>query len=196
MLEQSKSNSNFQKIDNSDIFLIVSNLIPIFLLIFDRIDFWTGIWIYFFQFAFLGFLKIIFIFGKKDRIKDSSPGTKFAIAYFLLAFYFFFIFLFLISLIHRPLNLDLFGYLFFILSIVIFFTSHLYSFYFHKAKKYTLDEVFLKHFGLRLGPMYILLIIAANVTLSSDKNLNIFYFIIKTIIDIGTHKIEHSAKKT
>jgi hypothetical protein len=177
----------------SIIFLLIPNIIAAIFAVFNNWNLYEVLWIYYFQFAFIGFFKIIFIFTSKDKIIAKSRFTKFAIGYFLLMFYFVFLFMFFTSLETRPPNLTFMDIMLIVTAILLFFLTHLFSFINYRRKQITLDRVLKRHLFIRIFPMWFILILASGIepSTASENSAILYGFIFgKTIVDIFTRILE------
>lgn len=175
------------------IFLLIPNIAAAIFAVMGNWSLYEVLWIYYFQFAFIGFFRIIFIFTSKEKIISKSKFTKFSIGYFLLMFYFVFLFMFFTSLQTRPPNLTYIDVTLITGAILLFFLNHLFSFRNYRKKQITLELVLKKHLIVRIFPMFFILIIASGIEPAiASGNISILYgFIIgKTIVDIITHIVE------
>jgi len=197
-LHPSLEASQRKKIITTSILLLLANILTILFYLNRDIEFYTLIWIYFFQFTFIGFFKILFLFTSKQLkfISRTKRFTKFAIGYFLAAFYAMFLFFFATSFSTRPPNLTQTDLIYMIVLIGLFFITHLSSYLYQRqqiSKKMKLGTVLnLEIFG-RIFPMWFLLIIAAGIEeyiLAGNELLLYGFFIAKVITDEISHILE------
>jgi hypothetical protein len=181
-------------IDLTLILLLIANLVPIVILLTQDWDFYTYIWIYYFQITFIGFFKVIIVCSSKKILKDASSGDRFFIAYGLLGFYGVFLFFFYTSLIHNPPHLTDLDLIYLGLAVALFFGVHLFSTIYHRNYTYAQREFMVKHLIIRIGSMWFTLVILSGI-LEMIESGNFIYLVggllFKITVDVVTHHLEY-----
>lgn len=188
--EKQKSNEKSQniRISFSSFFLIISNLVVIVLYNVQHWDFYTVIWLFYFQLVLIGFFKIIlYVLGR------GNPVEKFVYGYIVGGFYAVFLFLFITSLYEKPPRANATDWILIFIVIIIFLCNHFFSFYKHNKQRLYSGNVFFNHILLRILPMWLVLIII-NALTQDMKSENIIVLngllVFKTLVDLFTHKLE------
>ena len=194
--------------DLSTIILIITNLIIIFLAIYQGWSLITIMWIYWYQSVIIGFftfLKILCLkkFSTKNFRINKQPvkptkSTKLFTAFFFLAHYGIFhlgYLFFLTTGVVAFLDLNTLNLVFLIPGILIFFFNHLFSFLYNYKK----DSEKVRNIGtvmflpyLRIIPMHITIVFS--IFLIQSINGLVFFLILKTFADVLMHIIEHNIK--
>lgn len=185
--------------DPSLISLFISNLLVIFLALFQNWDIATVLWVYWIQSVVIGFFQFLRIlslnkFSTENFKINNQPAaptdnTKLFAAFFFAFHYGFFHFIYAIFLFNfftsKPLN---FGFL--IIGGLIFFINHTYS-YFHNM---IVDQQKIQNIGTlvfvpyaRIIPMHLIIIFGV---ILGQSGLTVF-LLLKTLIDLFMHRIKH-----
>jgi len=198
----SSSSINGFRFDYSVWLLVFSNIVTIILAITQKWGFMNILWIYWSQSVIIGFfnfLKILTLknFSTERLLVNGKPvnptqTTKVSTAFFFLFHYGFFHAAYLVFLIVMTLGKSAeFSFGAIMLTTLIFFGNHLYSFLSNREK----DSKKKKSLGSMIGFPY-LRIIPMHLTIIFGFVLPsflpmIFFMILKTIADVFMHLIEH-----
>jgi len=202
---------NFQ--DLSTIILIFSNLITILIAIINNWNFLTLMWVYLFQSLIIGLFAFIKILKLKnftteglkinnEPVKANSQAKKKVAFIFSLYFIFFhIIYIFFLWGFSQEISLEssvLKETSFIILSVLIFFANHLFSFVYNYKKdskrKTNLGEMMHAPM-LRILPMHLTIMFTGFIIVSTAKsniNILIFFIVLKTLADVIMHQQEHN----
>jgi len=201
-------------LDLSTLTLILSNIITIVIAVYNNWNVFTLMWVYLFQSIIIGIFTFIKIRNLKNfttqglkinnkQVPENEETKKSASNKFLKSFLFFhFIYIFfLLTFSNMPIflsedNLILKNIPLILLSIIIFFFNHLFSYIYNREKDSEkvkiLGEIIFHPFS-RILPMHLTIIFMGFVSVFADANatLLIFFFVIKTIADVIMHEKEH-----
>lgn len=181
---------------NSTLILLITNLITIFLAVFQNWDLPTIACIYWFQSVIIGLFQAKKILDLKNFSTENfkinghsvlpNQETKIKTVSFFIFHYGFFHFVYAIFLYKE----NEFLLLPVLVASIMFFVNHLFSYREHKE----IDSQKIKNIGsmmffpyIRIIPMHLIIIFAS---LSGVGSL-IFFLILKTIADVTMHLVEH-----
>lgn len=190
----------YLRLDSTAISLILANLITIFFAILQNWNFGAIVFVYWTQSVIIGiftFLKIISL-QKFDvsglKIGGAKPEPTLVIRNFIAVF-----FVFHYGLFHIVYALFIFGLFkiyfdwYVVLSIILFFINHLFSYIQHRSKEKNVNIGILMFSPYpRLYPIHILILLG--VIFSSWQQI-VLFMIIKTIVDVASHNWEHRSKE-
>jgi len=169
--------------------LLTVNLLTILLALFQNWNFLVLVWIFWFQNIIVGFFNFLRIL----TLKNENLGKRivYAFGFFLhyggihLAYA---IFLFVITLFNRSTGILVNDILFALLSIVLFFFNHLFSFLKNLKRDRKEDiKTLMKRPYLRVIPIHIVVLFALFLPFS----VSIVFLLLKTFVDLLTHISEH-----
>jgi len=192
--------------------LIFSNIITIIFAIIENWDIYTIMLIYWFQSVIIGFFTVIKIINLKNissvgfapglvNHSDIKATKRLAIIIFVLYYGMFHAaYLFFLGfdyLFFQGSNLIILNF-FIILSILIFFLNHLFSFYYNKEKdankKQHIGKVVMFPF-IRIIPMHLTIIFGLGfIWFGMPQITLVIFLILKTVADVMMHLIEHKPK--
>lgn len=206
-LNKSSINYNLRNFwDSSTVFLFITNVLMIIVAIIFNWNVMTLLWTYWVQSVIIGFFNVIKIINLKDdnatiilendtsEQKNNILTKLFFSGLFCVHYGFFHLvyafFLFVMGYVGKNVNLDINGILLFS---GIFFLNHLFSYIITPNKETIKDigNVMFKPY-LRIIPMHLTLMFGVILILFGQNILLLIIFMgIKTILDIGSHKIVH-----
>jgi len=195
--------------DHSTLFLIVSNIMLIFLAIFENWDIITIMFIFWSQSVIIGiftFFKILDLknftvdgFYINNRQAKPTMTTKRGAAFFFLFHYGFFHFVYLIFILGGPFfsksSSTVFTESTILIAVSIFFANHLYSFIYNREKnankKQNIGKVMFFPY-MRIIPMHLTIIFGSFFLISGFPQFSLILFLLlKTGVDVAMHLIEH-----
>ena len=191
----------FFKLDLSAYMLIVSNIITIFFAIKENWSLLTIMLIYWFQSVTIGLFNFIRILRLKNfstenfyinkrPVKPTERTKKFTALFFAIH-YGFFHFGYLVFLLQK-LNIKATVLFPIIISSIVFFVNHLFSFLAHREelnKKQNIGKVMFFPYA-RIIPMH--LTIVFGVFLIKNPIALVFFLLLKTFADLVMHQLEHA----
>jgi len=177
--------------------LILSNLITIFLAVFQNWNILTVLWVYWFQSMIIGFFNFIRIislkqFSTEGMTVNGSPveptyGTKIFYALFFAFHYSFFHFVY--AMVFKSLSETLIDLNSVLLASGIFFLNHMFSYFYNKEKdspKENLGRIMMFPYT-RIIPMHLTLIFGSFL----GRGMLILFLLLKTLADLIMHVKEH-----
>ena len=198
--------------DNSTLFLISSNILMIFLAIFENWDLITIMFIFWCQSVIIGiftFFKILDLknfstdgFYINNRPAKPTRSTKIGTAFFFLFHYGFFHFGYLMFIIANPFfnknSTTVFTGFTIILAVSIFFVNHLYSFIYNRQKssnkKQNIGKIMFFPY-IRIIPMHLTIIFGSFFLMKGIPQFSLILFLLlKTVADVSMNIIEHRDK--
>jgi hypothetical protein len=213
-MEKSSTNTfwRYALTDWSTSVLIFSNIITIIFAIIENWDISIIMFIYWCQSVIIGIFTVIKIVNLKNistagfapglvNHSDIKATKRLAIIIFVLYYGMFHVaYLFFLGLNHFFLqgsNIIISNF-FIILSILIFFANHLFSFYYNKEKdankKQHIGKVIMFPF-IRIIPMHLTIIFGLGFMWFGMPQITLVIFLLlKTVADVMMHLVEHKPK--
>ncbi len=195
--------------DHSTLFLIFSNIIMIFLALFENWDLITIMFIFWCQSVIIGIFTFFKILDLKNFTTDGfyinnkqakpTKSTKTGTAFFFLFHYGFFHFVYLIFILANPFfnksSTTIFTEFTILIAVSIFFANHFYSFIYNREKnankKQNIGKVMFFPY-MRIIPMHLTIIFGSFFLMQGLPQLSLILFLLlKTGADVGMHLIEH-----
>lgn len=187
-------------LDLSTLSLLASNIIVIFLALYQKWEVSTVLWVYWMQSVIIGFFQFFRILSLKKFSTENftinnqdvlpTSGTRTYTAFFFLLHYGFFHFIYAIFIFNFFKSGETFDFVYFILGGLIFFVNHFFSFYHNRI----IDEQKTQNIGklmfapyARIIPMHLVIIFGAILGQSSL----ILFLVLKTFADLLTHVRRH-----
>jgi hypothetical protein len=202
---------NFSIYNNSTILLIISNIIAIGFAVFNNWSLAFIVLIYWCQSIIIGifqFLKILNLknfttdgFRINERTVDANEKTKKTAAIFFAFHFGFFHIVYLIFILldfHVFDKLESMNLLFFLVSIILFFITHLFSYLHNKErdanKRQNIGKVIFYPYA-RIIPMHLIIIFGGFFVYNFGNGISqipiVIFLILKTIADVIMHINEH-----
>jgi hypothetical protein len=208
---QSDENSAVQNFfsDNSLLFLILSNIIMIFVALYENWDVITIMFIYWCQSVIIGIFTFFKILNLKNYTIDgisinnipigSTTGIKIVMAFFFLfhygGFHFAYLFFIVLNPFFNSAPQTSFTNLGVLLIISVFFVNHLFSFLYNKKRDAQKIQNLRKVMGfpyMRIIPMHLTIIFGGIFLISGAPQITLILFLLlKTFADVAMHIVEH-----
>ena len=190
--------------DRSALYLIASNLLTIFLAVYQKWDLSEIMWIYWGQSVIIGYFNYRRIldlrqfstsgFSINNKPAEPTRKTQKSTANFFAIHYGFFHLIYMVFLVNQTKSIDRTSVLFIMVCTVMFLFNHRFSYLYNKERDMhrTPNIGTIMFFPyLRIIPMHLTIIIGQSFAKGSSKGL-ILFLGLKTLADLVMHMIEHA----
>ncbi len=168
----------------SNITLVVSNIITIVIALAQDWSLINLLWVYWAQSVIIGIFNALRMFADK---KEWQSSLFFCLHYgFFHLLYFFFLAIFASEGFFQE-----FTPVYCIIPVLTFLVNHLYSYFRHRNEKHSFQRLFFFPYA-RIVPMHLIVVTGTMIAAGyGNKAVLLLFMVLKTIVDLIMHIIEH-----